>query len=678
MRLVPGDPVSLGGYWLAGRLGAGGRGVVYDAYDDEGRRFAVKVPRGEVDGQLSDAVWRVSPRHLARVVGVGMDGAVPYIVSEFVAGPDLRQAVERHGPYAGGELAALAAGMATALRSLHAVGIAHRDLRPENVLLSPSGPTVIDLGVTASGTVGTRTYLAPEVFTGQRPGPEADVFAWGGVVLFAATGHDPFRGESLGGVMHRLLAVDPDLEAVPEPLRSLVGRALAKNPEDRPSAQELLAGTRDLTITLRVDDVERAVGAEEAVRAEGAVGAGGDSLEPPHTLAAPEGLTGPPSLGEVAERVYASLTPLQREEAPGLLLRLLDGDDVRRDEHGVLDRLTEAGLLVRPSVAVPPLLAEAGTLVAVSGDRVEPASAALARAWPRLRAWDAGRTSAPDAPAGKDAAAPAAPAREDTAVPGGAGGGRTTSLDRPAGDGPLRPGRREPDLTPSPSPTASADLTTSPRSTALPDLTASPGSTALPDLTASYVAHRAMLADLRRLTEMLPEAAAVPAARASATRWYTRSLLSAIHHHVHGDEALWPLVARAAGDTFDLSPYAGGHEALDPLLERCRAAVDGDLAHLGRELKPVLDLLAAHIAGEEAELFPIIAERVPPAAWAHAERRVAGQVPVRQMAFRVPWLDRHATGDETERILAGSGRSSRMFLALTRPGYRRRERLAFG
>ncbi|GAA3155292.1 protein kinase domain-containing protein [Nonomuraea roseoviolacea] len=642
MRLVPGDPTSLGGYWLAGRLGAGGRGVVYDAYDDEGRRFAVKVPRGEVDGQLSDAVWRVSPRHLARVVGVGMDGAVPYIVSEFVEGPDLREAVQRHGPYAGGELAALAAGMAAALRTLHAVGIAHRDLRPENVLLSPDGPTVIDAGVTVPGAVGTCTYLAPEVFTGRRPGPEADVFAWGGVMLFAATGHDPFRGESLGGVMHRLLAVDPDLDALPEPLRSLVGRALAKDPADRPSSEELL----------------------------------GDFPEPPYTLGAPEGLAGPPSLGEVAERVYASLTPLQRDEAPVLLLRLIDGDTVCRDEHGVLDRLTEAGLLVRPSVAVRPVPAEAGTLVAVSGERVEPASAALARAWPRLRAWDAERGPAPGAPATRDAAV--ADNRGGPAVssdrPAVSPDRPAVSPDRPAvspgrplGDGPSRTGERR-----GPGPAALPGLTAS------RDLTASPGLTASPDLTASYVAHRAMLADLGRLTELLPEAGAVSAAREAATRWYTRSLLSAIHHHVHGDEALWPLVARAAGDAFDLSPYAGGHEALGPLMERCRAAVDGDLARLGRELKPVLDLLAEHIAGEEAELFPIITERVPPAAWARAERRVAGQVPVRQMAFRVPWLDRHATGEETERILAGSGRSSRMFLALTRPGYRRRERLAFG
>jgi hypothetical protein len=363
MRLVPGDPRSLGGYWLAGRLGAGGRGVVYDAYDDEGRRFAVKVPRGEVTQQLTDAVWRVQPGHLARVVDVGVDGAVPYIVSEFVDGPDLRRAVRRHGPYDGDELCALAAATATALRTLHGVGIAHRDLRPESVLLSAGGPTLIELGVSAPGSVGARTYMAPEVFTGERPGPAADVFAWGAVLLFAATGRDPFQGGSLGEIMHRLLAVDPDLDALPDRLRDPVGRALAKSPQDRPSAAGLLAALPE--------------------------------AEP--RLAPPDGLSGPASLGELAESVYASLPADQREEAPALLLRLLNGrpgheapgDDHGDDGGGIVARLTEAGLLVRRSVAVTPATSEVGTLVAVSGERFAPAGAALVRAWPRLRAWAA-------------------------------------------------------------------------------------------------------------------------------------------------------------------------------------------------------------------------------------------------------------------------------------------------
>lgn len=438
---MPGDPRSLGGYWLAGRLGAGGRGIVYDAYDDEGRRFAVKVPRGEVTQQLTDAVLRVRPCHLARVVDVGVDGTVPYIVSEFVEGPDLRRAVARHGPYGGAELRVLAVAVATALRTLHAIGVAHRDLRPESVLLSPGGPTLIDLGVGGTGTVGTPTYLAPEAITGERPGPAADVFAWGGVLLFAATGRDPFHGKSLGGVMHRLLAVDPDLDALPDGLRELVGRALDKRPADRPSADDLLAGLAALppagpalrpvpdtapaqaggaaVATLRPAPRETDAAAPEAggavlraVPGDAGVASTGPEPEQAPGLVPPNGLAGPPSLGELAERVYASLTTRQRERLPTLLLRLLNGylpdaagtfrsvpDDAAAvagdvsaedtDEAEVLARLTDAGLLVRRSVPVPAIRTEVGTLVAVSGEPIAPAGAALVRAWPRLGTWTA-------------------------------------------------------------------------------------------------------------------------------------------------------------------------------------------------------------------------------------------------------------------------------------------------
>ncbi|MFI7129749.1 protein kinase [Nonomuraea sp. NPDC050153] len=342
MRLVPGDPERLGGFWPAARLGAGGRGVVYDAYDDEGRRFAVTVPRGEVGRRFE----RVTCPHLAEVVAVGDDEGVPYVVSEYVDGPDLRRAVELHGPYTGDELVALAGALASALSALHEAGLTHRGLNPESVLLAADGPKVIELGVPAGGTY---TYMAPEVLTGRDSGAAADVFAWGAVVLFAATGDDPFSGQSLGGVMHRLLTVDPDLGALPEPLRELVGRALAKNPADRPAAREL-------------------------------------RVESPAEVRPPAGHAGPRSLGEVAEEAYLALTPRQQAEVPGLLLRLLDGDSPH-DEGDVLGPLMEAGLLVRRSVRVPPTETPVGKLVAVSDQRVAPASAALYRAWPRLRAW---------------------------------------------------------------------------------------------------------------------------------------------------------------------------------------------------------------------------------------------------------------------------------------------------
>ncbi|GAA2214547.1 hypothetical protein GCM10009850_100120 [Nonomuraea monospora] len=358
---MPGDPERLGGCWLAARLGAGGRGVVYDAYDDEGRRFAVTVPRGEVGHRYE----RVTCRHLAEVVSVGSDGGVPYVVSEFVDGPDLRQAVALHGPYTGDELVALAGALAEVLRALHEAGLTHRGLNPESVLLADDGPKVIELGLPVSGPVGAYTYQAPEVLTGQAAESAADVFAWGAVVLFAATGHDPFCGESLGGIMHRLLTVDPDLSCLPDSLCDLVGRALAKDPADRPTAAELLVGGEA--------EPPAEGGAELPVK--GRAG-----------LCPPEAYVRQPSLGELAEEVYARLTPAQQQEVPGLLLRLLDGD-TPHDEGDVLRPLMEAGLVVRRSVRVPAVETSAGKLVAVSDDRVAPASAALYRAWPRLRGW---------------------------------------------------------------------------------------------------------------------------------------------------------------------------------------------------------------------------------------------------------------------------------------------------
>ncbi|MEU8146130.1 protein kinase [Nonomuraea sp. NPDC048901] len=601
MRLVPGDPERLGGYWLAGRLGAGGRGVVYDAYNDEGRRFAIKVPRGEVTRQLAEAVGLIKPRHLARVVGVGLDSESPYIVSEFADGPDLRQAVAVHGPYAGDELLALALALATALRTLHEAGITHRDLKPENVLLAPDGPRVIDYGMAAGDPVGRRhTYLAPEVLTGQRAGTAADVFAWGAVVLYAATGRDPFQGESLGAIMHRLLTVDPDLGELPPRLRDLVGRALSKNPADRPSATELPA-------------------------------------RGPAELRPPGGLTGPRSLGEVAEKVYASLTPAQQGELPGLLLRLLDGEEVKDDgeEGGVLTRLVAAGLLVRLSVRVVPVTTEVGKLVAISDDRVAPASAALFRAWPRLRDWaahDAATRRSGDAPARRTngpAARRAAGARE---------------ADAPHTD-----------------------------SSPMPDLTS------MADLTSMYVVHRAMLTDLRRLAELLTGPAELGAAKGRAVRGYTASLLTQVdHHHANERELLWPAIERAAGQSVDLTPYSVGRQTFGPLLDRCRAALSGDPGALGRELGELLEPLEEHLAEEESELFPIVFRFVPFDAYVRVERQVARRTTLRELAFTTPWLLRHATPEEAARLLKRAGRPLRLLAAATRPGYTRRERQIFG
>ncbi|GAA3677128.1 hypothetical protein GCM10022224_046640 [Nonomuraea antimicrobica] len=139
---------------------------------------------------------------------------------------------------------------AEALESIHAAGVVHRDLKPSNVLLGADGPRVIDFGIsvavegsklTRTGVaVGTPGFISPEQLTGAPVGPAGDVFCLGAVLAFAATATGPFGGGSWQGLWYRTVHEEPDLAALPPRLRSLVGRCLAKAPEERPTATALL------------------------------------------------------------------------------------------------------------------------------------------------------------------------------------------------------------------------------------------------------------------------------------------------------------------------------------------------------------------------------------------------------------------------------------------------------
>ncbi|SEG69199.1 Serine/threonine protein kinase [Thermomonospora echinospora] len=383
-RLVPGDPRQLGDYWLAGRLGAGGQGVVYEGYAADGTRVAIKTLHGDLleDGVREafarevEAARRVASFCTARILAVELGGERPYVVSEYVPGPDLQRAVAADGPFEPGRLHQLAVGVATALTAIHQAGVIHRDLKPANVLLGPGGPRVIDFGIartdemsrSATGQVkGTPRYMAPEVFRGERAGPAADVWAWGALVLFAATGRPPFTGDQLTALMHSVLNDEPDLGPLHDPLRRAVAAALAKNPAERPSAQRIL-----LALLGGSNETARLLNAGSRAAAE---------VEEDRTR-----LT--PSLGDTAEQVYAGLSPAARAAVPPMMLRLVtpgEGaeDTVRRadlrefdDGHTdpravgeVLGAFTNAGMLTR------------------DGDTVALTTAALLRAWPRLRAW---------------------------------------------------------------------------------------------------------------------------------------------------------------------------------------------------------------------------------------------------------------------------------------------------
>ncbi|MEU4272379.1 PQQ-binding-like beta-propeller repeat protein [Streptomyces sp. NPDC026092] len=255
------EPEYAGEYRLQACLGAGGMGVVHLATSASGLRLAVKVVHGQYAEdpefrarfrQEVAAARRVSGAFTAPVVDADPDAERPWMATLYVPGPTLADQVKRNGPLSPAELRRLTAGLAEALRDIHRAGVVHRDLKPSNVLLTDTGPKVIDFGIsrpvdsdlhTETGKlIGSPPFMAPEQF--QRPrevGPAADVFALGSVLVHAATGHGPFDSDSPYIVAYQVVHDEPDLTGVPDALAPLVARCLAKEAADRPTPAEIMA-----------------------------------------------------------------------------------------------------------------------------------------------------------------------------------------------------------------------------------------------------------------------------------------------------------------------------------------------------------------------------------------------------------------------------------------------------
>jgi eukaryotic-like serine/threonine-protein kinase len=220
------DPRRVGSYRLTGHIDGSPEGTVYLARMRDGGEVTVTLLGSDWtrDGAARDrfiaearAARRVAPFCAARIIDAGLEGSEAYLVREYVAGPSLLELISEDGPRRGAELEALAVGAATGLASVHQAGLVHGAFGPEHLVIGPSGPRVVEFGITPPYGPAT---------------PAADMLAWARTVLFAAAG-----GKQ---------PTPTDLKGLSEPLRSLVANSLSRNPAERPPARvvvrEMLGG----------------------------------------------------------------------------------------------------------------------------------------------------------------------------------------------------------------------------------------------------------------------------------------------------------------------------------------------------------------------------------------------------------------------------------------------------
>ncbi|MFS4093287.1 serine/threonine-protein kinase [Streptomyces sp. AF1A] len=257
--LAADEPVAVGPYRLLGRLGSGGMGRVYLGRSAGGRTVAVKIvhPHFALDEEFRarfrrevEAARRVGGAWTAPVLDADPDAPVPWVATAYAAGPSLAAAVTGTGPLPAHTVRALGAGLAEALAAVHDLGLVHRDVKPSNVLLTLDGPLLIDFGIaratdgTASLTstgvsIGSPGYMSPEQILGKGVTGAADVFSLGAVLAYAATGEQPFPGDSSAALLYKVVHEEPELGSLSGDVREIAAACLAKDPASRPAPADV-------------------------------------------------------------------------------------------------------------------------------------------------------------------------------------------------------------------------------------------------------------------------------------------------------------------------------------------------------------------------------------------------------------------------------------------------------
>jgi serine/threonine protein kinase len=262
-----------GRYQVIEELGKGGMGRVYKAYDMEIREtVALKLLNPEI--AAADALVerfrdelklarRISHRNVCRMFDLGRDGETTYISMEYVSGEDLKTLLRRIGHLPARKAMALAGQIAEGLAEAHRLGVIHRDLKPQNIMIDREGQArIMDFGIAraldAKGktdpgmVIGTPDYMAPEQFEGQAADQRTDIYALGEIAYEMVTSGPPFVGETplVVAMKHKTERPRDPREAnpeVPEALSRFILRCLEKNREKRfQSAEEVLASLRSI------------------------------------------------------------------------------------------------------------------------------------------------------------------------------------------------------------------------------------------------------------------------------------------------------------------------------------------------------------------------------------------------------------------------------------------------
>jgi len=256
--LLSSDPTQIDDYRLDGRLGAGSFGVVYAATDADGSPVALKLLRPELsdDRRLrrrlareAEALRRVEGDRTVKIIDVITEGDRAYLVMELLEGSTLDDTVKDQGPLQAGPLWFAAQGLIEALHDIRDAGVIHRDLKPSNVMYGPDGIKVLDFGIsvvaeetslTQTGAfMGTAAWISPEQITDDEITEATDVFNFGLVMAFAATGTHPFGEGRSDALMYRISSAEPDLSGVFSPVKEALEQCLQREPDARPSIAAL-------------------------------------------------------------------------------------------------------------------------------------------------------------------------------------------------------------------------------------------------------------------------------------------------------------------------------------------------------------------------------------------------------------------------------------------------------